>query len=118
MARLPQLELSISATTRPPRTGERDGVDYHFLSQEEFEHRVLAGEFLEHADYAGRRYGTLRSELESRLRAGVPLVLEIEVQGARQIRESLPTGDPGVHRAALAPGAARAPAGPRDRRPR
>ncbi len=90
MERLPQLELSISATTRPPRAGERDGVDYHFLGQEEFERRVAAGEFLEHASYAGRRYGTLRDELERRVQAGVPVVLEIEVQGARQIRASLP----------------------------
>jgi guanylate kinase len=90
LERVPQLELSISATTRPARPGERHGVDYHFLSRQEFVRRVLAGEFLEHADYAGRSYGTLRSELESRVRAGVPLVLEIEVQGARQIRESLP----------------------------
>jgi guanylate kinase len=90
MERLPQLELSVSATTRPPRAGEQDGVDYHFLSPEEFQRRVLAGEFVEHADYAGRSYGTLRSELEDRLHAGVPVVLEIEVQGARQVRSSVP----------------------------
>jgi guanylate kinase len=90
MERLPRLELSVSATTRPARPGERDGVDYHFLVPEEFERRVRAGEFVEHADYAGRRYGTLRSELEDRVRAGVPVVLEIEVQGARQVRVALP----------------------------
>jgi guanylate kinase len=88
--RLAQLELSVSATTRPPRPGERDGVDYHFLTPDEFERRVAAGEFVEHADYAGRRYGTLRSELEDRVRAGVPVVLEIEVQGARQVRAAMP----------------------------
>jgi guanylate kinase len=90
MERLPQLELSVSATTRAPRPGERDGVDYHFLTREEFERRVAAGEFVEHADYAGRSYGTLRSELEERVRAGAPVVLEIEVQGARQVRGSVP----------------------------
>jgi len=90
MERAPRLELSVSATTRPPRPGERDGVEYHFLSSEEFERRVAAGEFVEHADYAGRRYGTLRSELDDRVRAGAPVVLEIEVQGARQVRQSVP----------------------------
>jgi len=90
MERLPELELSVSATTRPPRAGEDDGVHYHFLGREDFERRVRAGEFVEHADYAGRSYGTLRSELDGRLRAGVPVVLEIEVQGARQVRETMP----------------------------
>jgi guanylate kinase len=90
MERLGELQLSVSATTRAPRPGERDGVDYHFLSREEFDRRVQAGEFVEHADYAGRSYGTLRSELEDRIRAGVPVVLEIEVQGARQVRRSVP----------------------------
>lgn len=90
MERLPALELSVSATTRAPRPGERDGVDYHFLTPEEFERRVAAGDFVEHADYAGRRYGTLRSELEDRVRAGAPVVLEIEVQGARQVRAAMP----------------------------
>ncbi|HEV3093711.1 MAG TPA: guanylate kinase [Solirubrobacteraceae bacterium] len=90
MERMAQLQLSVSATTRAPRPGERDGVDYHFLSAEEFERRVRAGEFVEHADYAGRRYGTLRSELEDRVEAGAPVVLEIEVQGARQVRRAMP----------------------------
>jgi guanylate kinase len=90
MERLPRLELSVSATTRPPRPGERDGVEYHFLSPEEFERRVREGLFVEHADYAGRRYGTLRSELDGRVRAGTPVVLEIEVQGARQVRAGVP----------------------------
>jgi guanylate kinase len=90
MERVGELELSVSATTRPARAGERDGVDYHFLSRGEFERLLSAGEFLEHADYAGNRYGTLRTELEDRLRAGHPVVLEIEVQGARQVREAMP----------------------------
>jgi guanylate kinase len=86
----PELEVSVSATTRPPRPGEVDGVDYHFISEEEFARRLEAGEFVEHASYSGHRYGTLRSELEGRLAAGTPVVLEIEIQGARQIRESMP----------------------------
>jgi guanylate kinase len=90
MEREPSLELSVSATTRDPRPGERDGADYHFLTREEFDRRVAAGDFVEHADYAGRSYGTLRSELDRRTQAGVPVVLEIEVQGARQVRAAMP----------------------------
>jgi guanylate kinase len=90
MERLPKLELSVSATTRAPRPGEQDGIDYHFLSREEFDRRVGEEDFVEHADYAGRSYGTLRSELEDRVREGVPVVLEIEVQGARQVRAAMP----------------------------
>jgi guanylate kinase len=90
LERVPALGLSVSATTRAPRPGETQGVDYHFLSPEEFDRRVADGEFVEHATYSGRRYGTLRSELEGRLRRGEPVVLEIEVQGARQVRESMP----------------------------
>jgi guanylate kinase len=90
MERMGALELSVSATTRAPRAGELDGRDYHFLTREEFDRRVSAGDFVEHADYAGRSYGTLRSELEARVSAGVPVVLEIEVQGARQVRAALP----------------------------
>lgn len=90
MERLPALELSVSATTRRARPGECDGVDYHFLSPEEFARRIAQGDFVEHADYAGRRYGTLRSELDARVGDGVPVVLEIEVQGARQVRAAMP----------------------------
>jgi len=81
------IELSVSATTRAPRPDERDGREYHFLSPEEFEEKVAHGEFVEHAEYAGNRYGTLRSELE---RPGRGIVLEIDLQGARQVRETLP----------------------------
>jgi guanylate kinase len=90
LARVPELELSVSATTRPPRPGERDAVDYHFLIPEQFDRHVEQGDFVEHASYSGNRYGTLRSELERRLREGIPVVLEIEVQGARQIRRAMP----------------------------
>ncbi|MGC9221485.1 MAG: guanylate kinase [Solirubrobacteraceae bacterium] len=88
--RIPALELSVSATTRAPRQGESDGLSYHFLTEREFERRVQAGEFVEWANYAGHRYGTLRSELESRVVTGVPVVLEIELQGARAVREQMP----------------------------
>jgi len=90
LERIPELELAVSATTRRPRPGEEDGVDYHFLDDAEFDRRIAAGDFVEHAAYSGRRYGTLRSELERRTGAGAPVVLEIEVQGARQIRETMP----------------------------
>ncbi len=88
--RIPELALSVSATTRPPRPGEEDGVDYHFLSPQAFEEAVLQGDFVEHAEYSGNRYGTLRSELQRHVDAGDPVVLEIEVQGARQVRAAMP----------------------------
>jgi len=88
--RIPELELSVSATTRAPRPGEEDGVAYHFLADADFQRRVEAGEFVEHATYSGRRYGTLRAELDRRTRDGHPVVLEIEVQGARQVRGTMP----------------------------
>jgi guanylate kinase len=90
LQRMPQLQLSVSATTRSPRPGEQHGVDYWFLSDADFDERVAAGDFVEHATYSGRRYGTLRSELERRINAGVPVVLEIELQGARQVRQAMP----------------------------
>jgi guanylate kinase len=87
--RVPGLALSTSATTRPPRAGEEDGRDYHFLSRDEFARRADANEFLEHAAYSGNRYGTLRSEVRKRLDAGHSVVLEIEVQGASQVRAAM-----------------------------
>jgi guanylate kinase len=90
LSRCPNLELSTSATTREPREGEVDGVDYHFLSAQEFEHRVADKDFLEFASYSGNRYGTLRSEVERRVDAGHSVVLEIEVQGAQQVRQAKP----------------------------
>lgn len=83
------LGLSVSATTRAPREGEVDGEHYHFLTPEEFDRRVAAGEFVEHAAYSGNQYGTLRSELERNAEHG-GVVLEIELQGARQVRASMP----------------------------
>lgn len=84
------LGYSVSATTRKPRTGEQDGVHYHFLSEAEFERRVNAGEFIEHARYGGARYGTLRREIESIFDSGRHAVLDIEVDGARQVRLAYP----------------------------
>jgi len=110
LGRCPNLELSISATTRQPRTGEEDGSDYYFLSPEEFERRIEAKDFLEFATYSGNRYGTLASEVERRLDAGHSVVLEIEVQGAQQVRQAKPDSvqifiappDPAVLRQRLA----------------
>jgi guanylate kinase len=106
----PSLELSISATTRQPRAGEVDGVDYYFLSPEEFERRQAERDFLEFAPYSGNHYGTLRSEVDRRLESGHSVVLEIEVQGAQQVRQSKPDSiqifiappDPAVLRERLA----------------
>jgi guanylate kinase len=89
LRRLPDLELSISATTRAPREGEVDGRDYHFLSPEEFEERMRREDFLEYATYSGNSYGTLRTEVQRRLSAGHSVLLEIEVQGARQVRAAM-----------------------------
>jgi guanylate kinase len=90
LERVAKLELSVSATTRSPRPREVDGVDYHFLAREEFDRRVAEDDFVEWAEYSGNRYGTLRSELDRRVDQGVPVVLEIELQGARQVREKMP----------------------------
>jgi len=89
LKRVPGLELSVSATTRQPREGEAEGRDYHFLSPEEFDRRIEADDFLEFATYSGNRYGTLRSEVAERLEAGRSVVLEIEVQGASQVRAAM-----------------------------
>lgn len=86
LQRVPDLTLSISATTRAPREGEKDGREYHFLTPVEFEQRVEEHDFLEFATYSGNRYGTLRSEVERCLADGKSVLLEIEVQGAQQVR--------------------------------
>jgi guanylate kinase len=82
----PGLRFSVSHTTRPPRPGERDGEDYRFVSRERFAELVAGGAFLEHAEYAGNLYGTSWAAIDEPLAAGVDLLLEIEVQGARQVR--------------------------------
>ena len=86
----PDLGLTVSATTRQPRPGEVDGVSYHFLSASDFESRVAAGEFLEWANVFGNCYGTLRSEVERNLSAGKSVILEIDVQGALNVRKLMP----------------------------
>jgi len=109
LERVPDLELSVSATTREPREGEIDGRDYHFLTPDEFDRRIEREDFLEFATYSGNRYGTLRSEVRKRLDAGRSVVLEIEVQGARQVRAAMRESiqvfiappDPGVLRKRL-----------------
>lgn len=84
------LGYSVSATTRPRREGEQDSTDYHFLTRDEFLRRVDAGEFLEWATYAGNLYGTLRSEIDRIFARGRTAVLDLEIEGARQIRASFP----------------------------
>lgn len=81
--------LSVSHTTRAPRPGERDGTHYHFVSEAEFERMARGGEFLEHADVFGSHYGTGRGQVEDALRAGKDVVLEIDWQGARQVRDAM-----------------------------
>jgi guanylate kinase len=88
--RHPGIWLSVSVTTRAPRPGETEGVEYHFVDETEFERLVDAGELLEHAEYAGHHYGTPRGPVETVLAEGVPALLEIDLQGARQVRERLP----------------------------
>jgi guanylate kinase len=84
------IEFSVSWTTRPPRGSEQDGREYHFTSREEFERMVAAGEFLEHAEVFSNYYGTARASMEVARREGHDLVLDIDVQGAAQVRASMP----------------------------
>lgn len=89
-AALPDSVLSVSATTRAPRPGERDGVDYHFVDDARFDRMIAGDELLEHATYAGHRYGTPRADVEQAVANGQVVVLDIEVQGALQIRARFP----------------------------
>lgn len=89
-AALPNVVTSVSATTRTPRPGERDGDHYRFLTRAQFREAVAAGKFLEWVDYGGNLYGTLRSDVEAKLAAGYDVILEIELQGARAIRTAIP----------------------------
>ncbi|KWX05303.1 guanylate kinase [Carbonactinospora thermoautotrophica] len=86
----PEVWLSVSATTRKPRPGEIHGVHYYFVDDAEFDRMIEAGEFLEWAEFAGSRYGTPRQPVLEKLAAGVPTLLEIDLQGARQVREAMP----------------------------
>lgn len=87
----PEIKLSVSATTRAPRPGEIDGVAYHFLSLEEFDAKIAAGQMLEYAVVHGtNKYGTLREPVEAALAAGQLMILEIDIQGARQVKQAMP----------------------------
>jgi guanylate kinase len=86
----PEIWLSVSVTTRAPRPGEEDGREYHFVSEPEFEKLAQAGELLEWANFAGNWYGTPAAPVQARLSAGVPVLLEIDLAGARQVREAMP----------------------------
>jgi guanylate kinase len=88
--RHPDVWLSVSVTTRSPRPGEQDGVEYSFISQAEFDRMVAAGELLEHDAHMGASYGTPRAPVEEQLRRGVPVLLEIDLHGARQVRAEMP----------------------------
>lgn len=91
LTQAPQTWLSVSATTRAPRPGEVDGVNYFYVTNEQFDQMIEAGELLEWANYAGNRYGTPRGPVEEKLALGTPVLLEIEVQGAEQIRQTMPS---------------------------
>jgi guanylate kinase len=86
----PDVWISVSATTRAPRAGEVDGVQYHFWSAQRFARTIADGGFLEWAEFAGNRYGTPRAEVLHRIAGGQPVLLEIELQGARQVRTAMP----------------------------
>ena len=89
MTDIPGLRFSVSATTRSPRAGEKDGVDYHFLSRQGFEEKLAEGAFLEHATVYDKSYGTLAEPVREAIAAGRSLVLDIDVQGARQVRSKM-----------------------------
>lgn len=90
LARRGDVGYSVSATTRPPRPGEKDGESYHFVSRAEFDRLISAGELMEWAEYAGNRYGTLRREVQAVRSAGKHVLLDIEVQGARRVQQECP----------------------------
>ncbi|MBQ3275644.1 MAG: guanylate kinase [Oscillospiraceae bacterium] len=90
MAGREDMAFSVSATTRAPRPGEEEGVDYFFVTRERFDEMVADGELLEHAEFVGNCYGTPRSQVEKRLESGITVVLDIEVQGASQVKALMP----------------------------
>jgi guanylate kinase len=98
LAARPNMTRAVTCTTRAPRPGEKDGVDYYFLDPAEFQRRVQAGEFIEHATVFGRSYGILRSELLDKLRLGRDVLLAVDVQGAATIRDRA-LADPELNRA-------------------
>lgn len=90
LARRPDLYFSVSFTTRPPREGEKDGVNYHFVTRQAFQERIERGEFLEYAEYVGNFYGTSMAVIREKLDQGIDVILEIEIQGAAKVREKMP----------------------------
>ncbi len=90
LEQLPEAQWSVSVTTRAPRGQEVDGDEYHFVSEDEFDRMVAAGELLEHAEYLGKRYGTPRKPVEEAMAAGRVVVMEIDVQGGAQVAERMP----------------------------
>lgn len=86
----PEIWVSVSCTTRAPRPGEVEGIDYYFVDRDRFAEMVEAGELLEHAEFAGNRYGTPRRPVLEHIADGIPTILEIELAGARQVRRSMP----------------------------
>jgi len=86
----PNFQLSVSATTRPPRKNEQEAKDYYFLTQEEFEKKIETGEFAEHAEYAGNLYGTPKAPLEQAIASGKVMLMDIDTQGATQVVEEYP----------------------------
>jgi len=90
LAQRPDIYFSVSFTTRQPRAGEVDGVNYHFVTREDFLQRIQQGEFLEYAEYNGNFYGTSMKVIREKLEKGVDVLLEIEVQGAAKVQEKIP----------------------------
>lgn len=86
----PEIQHTVSATTRQPREGEKDGINYHFMSVEDFERHLANDQIVEHTQYCKNYYGTLRSEIEGRMQAGIPVILVIEVEGAGNIKRLYP----------------------------
>ena len=86
----PEIQHTVSATTRTPREGEKDGINYHFMSTSDFENHLANDQIVEHTQYCGNYYGTLRSEIEGRMALGIPVILVIEVEGAGNIKKLYP----------------------------
>ena len=86
----PEIQHTVSATTRTPREGEKDGINYHFMSTADFENHLANDQIVEHTQYCGNYYGTLRSEIEGRMALGIPVILVIEVEGAGNIKKMYP----------------------------
>lgn len=86
----PEIQHTVSATTRTPREGEKDGINYHFMTTADFENHLANDQIVEHTQYCGNYYGTLRSEIEGRMVLGIPVILVIEVEGAGNIKKMYP----------------------------